>query len=225
MQHLVSPLQAAFTPGRKGLDNMIIAQEILHSMDKKKGWYGTMALKIDLEKAFDRLEWSFIREVLVLFNFPLNLISIIMDCISSTSISAFFNGGKLPAFSPSHGIRQRDPLSPYIFILCLEYFRILIRDKTANNTWKPVKAYRSGPTLSRLFFVDDLMLFGQASLENSEAINEVLTIFCQLSRQRVSKEKSRVLFSKNTPEKTRSNICCSLGILETRKFDKYLGFR
>ena len=56
MQHLVSPLQAAFIPGRKGLDYMIIAQEILHSMEKIKGRYGIMVLKIDLEKAFDRLE-------------------------------------------------------------------------------------------------------------------------------------------------------------------------
>ena len=63
-----------------------------------------MALKIDLEKAFDHLEWSFIREVLVLFNFPSNLIAIIMDCISSTSVSMHFNGGKLPIFSPSRGI-------------------------------------------------------------------------------------------------------------------------
>ena len=180
-----------------------------------------MALKIDLEKTFDHLEWSFIREVLVLFNFLSNLIAIIMDCISSTSVSVLFNGGKLPAFSPSCGICQRDPLSPYIFIL---YLGLLIRDKTANNTWKPVKASRSGPTFSHLFFADDLMLFGQASLKNSEAIDEVLTAFCRLSGQRVSKEKSRVLFSKNTSEETRSDICGSLGILETRKFDKYLGF-
>ena len=63
-----------------------------------------MALKIGLEKAFNRLEWSFIREVLVLFNFPSNLVAIIMDCISSTPVSMLFNGGKLPIFSPSRGI-------------------------------------------------------------------------------------------------------------------------
>ena len=129
MQQLVSPLQAAFIPGRKGLDNMIITQEILHSMERKKGRVGVMALKIDLEKAFDRLEWSFVREVLVHFNFPPTLIALIMDCISSSTISILFNGGKLDPFTPSRGIRQGDPISPYIFILCLEYLGLLIHDK------------------------------------------------------------------------------------------------
>ena len=87
-----------------------------------------------------------------------------------------------------------------------------------------MEACRSSPTFSHLFFANDLMLFDQANLENSEAIDEVLTTFCRLSMQRVSKEKSRVLFSKNTLEETKSDICGSLGILETQKFDKYLGF-
>jgi len=95
MHHLISPLQVAFISGRKGLDNMIIAQEILHTMEKKKGRTGTMALKIDLKKAFDKLEWSFIHEILVHFNFSKNIIDIIMACISSTSVSILFNGGKL----------------------------------------------------------------------------------------------------------------------------------
>ena len=85
MQQLVSPLQAVFIPGRKGLDNMIITQKILHSMERKKGRVGVMALKIDLEKAFDRLEWSFVREVLVHFNFPPTLIALIMDHLLSPS--------------------------------------------------------------------------------------------------------------------------------------------
>ena len=65
--------------------------------------------------------------------------------------------------------------------MCLEYLGLLIHDKTANNSWKPIKASRSEPAFSHLFFADDLMLFGQASLKNSETIDEVLTTFCQLS--------------------------------------------
>ena len=67
---LVSPFQTAFVPGRKGVDNAIIVQEIIHTMSKKKGRGGLMAIKIDLEKAYERFEWSFIRDTLSLFNFP-----------------------------------------------------------------------------------------------------------------------------------------------------------
>ena len=74
-------------------------------MEKKKGHFGVMALKNDLEKAFDRLEWSFIREILIHFNFPSDLIVIIMDCISSSTVYILFNGGKLDSFSPSREIR------------------------------------------------------------------------------------------------------------------------
>ena len=67
---LVSPFQTAFVLGRKGIDNAIIVQEIIHSMSRKRGRGGSMAIKIDLEKAYDRLEWSFIRDTLTLFKIP-----------------------------------------------------------------------------------------------------------------------------------------------------------
>lgn len=60
LEKLISPLQSAFVPGRKGIDNAIIVQELIHSISRKKGTVGYMAIKIDLEKAYDKLEWSFI---------------------------------------------------------------------------------------------------------------------------------------------------------------------
>ena len=78
---LISPLQTAFVPGRMGLDNMIIAQEIIHTMTLKKGKMGFMAIKIDLEKAYNRLEWNFIRDVLELYRLPPSLIKLIMSCL------------------------------------------------------------------------------------------------------------------------------------------------
>ncbi len=86
----------------------------------------TMALKIDLKKAYDPLEWSFIRHTLQFFNFPSSWIELIMSCISSSSLSILVNGECLENFSPSKGIRQGDPLSLYIFILCMEYLACLM---------------------------------------------------------------------------------------------------
>lgn len=80
-------------PNRKGIKNAIIVQELIHTMSNNRGSKGTMAIKIDLEKVYDRLEWSFIQGILVLFKFPKHLISLIMRCVSSSSISVLFNGG------------------------------------------------------------------------------------------------------------------------------------
>ena len=70
LSSLISPVQAAFVPGRRGIDNVLIAQELFHALDKKKGKTGFMAVKLDLEKAYDRLKWSFIYKVLQAFHFP-----------------------------------------------------------------------------------------------------------------------------------------------------------
>jgi hypothetical protein len=96
-------------------------------------------VKIDLEKAYDRLEWSFIREVLLFFNFPSHPVRLIMDCVSSSTISILFNGGRMEEFSPSRGIRQADPLSPYLFILCMEYLSLRIFEACQNKNWKSIK--------------------------------------------------------------------------------------
>ena len=81
LEKLVSPYQAAFVPGRRGVDNTIIIQELIHSIGRVKGKKGYMAIKIDLEKAYDKLEWGFIRDMLTRFNFPPILSDLIMSCI------------------------------------------------------------------------------------------------------------------------------------------------
>ena len=88
-----------------------------------------MALKIDLEKAFNRLEWSFIYQVLNWFKFPKDWIDLIMSCISSSNLSVLVNGERLDPFFPSRVIWQGDLLSPYLFILCMDYLAGLIEEE------------------------------------------------------------------------------------------------
>ena len=120
---LISPMQVAFLEGRRGAYNVIIAQEPIYSLGKRRGKDGYMVVKTDLEKAYDRLEWSFIRMVLIHFGFPENIIKLILSCVSTTSTSLLFNGSKLQSFCPLRGIRQGDPISPYLFLLCMEFLR------------------------------------------------------------------------------------------------------
>ena len=117
LSNLVSPMQVAFVLGRRGLDNVIIAQELIHSIDNKKGKTGYMAIKVDLEKTYDMLEWNFIDKVLQAFHFPKQLVKFIMSCISSTSISILLNGGALEEFYPMRGICQSDPIISILFHL------------------------------------------------------------------------------------------------------------
>jgi hypothetical protein len=123
---LISPFQTTFVTSRRGLDNVVIAQELIYSLGRKKGKMGFMVVKIDLEKAFDRLEWSFVRRVLIHFGFPPSIIKLILSCISSTSTSLLLNGGRLDSFFALRGLRQCNSLSPYLFLLCMEYLGALI---------------------------------------------------------------------------------------------------
>ena len=101
LDKLVSPIQSAFVPGRKGVNNAIIVQEIIHTISKRKGRVGYMEIKVDLEKAYDKLEWSFIQETLLKANLYRGLVDLKMNCVSSTATSVLFNGGNLEQFWPS----------------------------------------------------------------------------------------------------------------------------
>ena len=159
------------------LHNIVVVQEVIHlSIENVRK--GGMVIKIDLEKAFDWMEWSFIRVVLEHFHFPPPLIKIIMDCISSSSISIPLNGGMLKSFRPSRALRQGDPFSPYIFILCMEFLGLLINESFQDGDWKPLKSSRSGPSFSHLFFAVDLVLFAKATTFATRAIEEILEKFC-----------------------------------------------
>lgn len=98
MPNLISPSQTTFVAGRRGIDNVITAQEILYSMERMKGRTGYMIIKIDLEKAYDRMEWSFMRNMLLSLNFHMDMVELILSYIYTTSDSLLFDGEKLEEF-------------------------------------------------------------------------------------------------------------------------------
>ena len=139
------------------MNNVIITQELIYSLRKRKGKTRYMVVKIDLEKAYDHLEWSFIKMVLEHLEFPESMINLIMSCVSTSTTGLLYNGSKLDSFQPSRGIRQGDPISPYLFLLCMEFLGAQIISMCEDRRWDKVRASRSGPSFSHVFFADDFV--------------------------------------------------------------------
>lgn len=127
MPLLVAENQTSFVGGRYITDNIVVAQEIIHSMRVRKGKKGWMAIKIDMKKAYDRLRWDFIRSMPEDASIPSSMVRLIMNCMSTSSMQVLWNGGSTDEFKPTRGIRQRDPMSPIcLFLLWNDLGMLLI---------------------------------------------------------------------------------------------------
>ncbi|XP_075645313.1 uncharacterized protein LOC142616322 [Castanea sativa] len=147
-----------------------------------------------------------------------------MSCISTVSTEILFNGEALDPIHPSRGIRQADPLSSYLFILCMDFLGQLIQEKCVAKLWQPRKVSQNDPAFSHMFFADDLVLFAKANATNCSAIRDAIDEFCRLSGQTVSEAKSKVYFSPNVDRDSKESFCDILDFSSTHFLGKILDF-
>lgn len=117
---LVGPAQSAFIEGRIILDNVILSHELVKSYTRKSISL-RCTIKIDVKKAYDSIEWSFLRSLLLELGIPYRFVMWVMECVCSVSYVVLFNGGLTPYFKAEKGLRQGDPMSPYLFVIAVEY--------------------------------------------------------------------------------------------------------
>lgn len=223
LPNLISGTQCSFVPGRQGIDNVIIVQEMLHTMKMKKGKKGYMVIKLDLEKAYDRVNLDFLAIILKQSGLSMEFIQLILYCLKSSALQVLWVANPLDEIKPTRGLRQGDPLAPYLFVLCMEALSHLIRQQINQGNWKEIKVTRKGPNISHVMFADDLILFGEANETQGQVMQQTLQCFCGWSGQKINTNKSRVYFSPNTPKHLRQILSQMFDIPETAVLGKYLG--
>src|ERR1044072_535721 len=155
---------------------------------------------------------------------PERIINLIMCCVTSSSISILWNGSRMQQFKPGRGLRQGDPMSPYLFVLCMERLSVKIQSMVDMGIWKPITVSRNGPPISHMFFADDVLLFCEATTPQVNILADTMRSFCENSGLKINLQKSKAISSKGVMEEVRDEIRSIAPIPFVNDLGKYLGF-
>lgn len=192
-------------------DNIMLAFETHHYMKMKtQGREGYAALKLDMSKAYDRVEWTLLRGIMIKFGFCVRWVNLLMECVTTVRYHILIEGDEVGPITPHRGIRRGDPLSPYMFILVAEGLTALIRNYEARGKFHGIAVPRGAPKISHLF-ADDSFIFFKANQEESQCCKEILQTYANASRQVINFEKSSIMFNTNVREGTREVVGNNLG--------------
>ena len=171
-----------------------------------------MALKLDMSKTYDRVEWNFLEVTMLKMGFNARWVALIMSCINLASYSILVNGVPKGDIRPSSGIRQGDLLSPYLFLICSEVLNCQLQQATRSEAIRGFSLYKKDPKISHLFFADDTLLFCRATKSDLDVIQSILVLYEEASGQKLNREKTIVFFSKATPDERKLEIIDALGV-------------
>lgn len=220
----ISTSQSAFVPGREISESVILLREVLHSFKSSSYSNPDFCLKVDLSKAFDRMDWDYLEAILPLYGFPQKLRTWIMACVRSSEFSIILNGGGGGgSFKPSCGLRQGCSLSPYLFILGMDLLSRSLAQLVQGRLLQGVRMAPSCPPITDIVYADDLLLLGRAQTQEALQIKQALEAFSAVSGQQIGPAKSSIWFSRPTGPLERMNIAAIFGVNREIVSSSYLG--
>uniref|UniRef100_A0A803PB73 Reverse transcriptase domain-containing protein n=1 Tax=Cannabis sativa TaxID=3483 RepID=A0A803PB73_CANSA len=192
---VISENQSAFIPGRLISDNVMIAFEVMHYLKRKrKGKTRFMALKLDLSKAYDRIEWGFLKAMMLRMGFHPRWVDLMMATVMHVEYKVVHGG-----------------------------FSSLIKQFERNGELKGCKVANGTPTISHMLFADDSYIYCRATEEEAQNVLRLLNLFEAAFGQRVNFAKSSIFFNANTPMDSRDRLCNRLGMVVADENSFYLG--
>ena len=212
MNSLIGPLQFSYIEGRNILDGALIASELIDSCKKKS--IEAALLKLDFHKAYDSISWHFLEWILEQMNFPNTWSKWIMTCVSTASVSILINGSPCAPFKLQRGLRQGDPLSPFLFVLIAESLNQIIMKATDLSLWKGIGVGNGELNITHLQYADDTLIFCDANIESLKNIKKALIVFQLASGLQINFHKSSLigLNTSDTWQKLAANtLLCRTG--------------
>ena len=191
LPNIISVEQRGFIRGRNIKDCIILASEAINVLDKKS-FGGNLALKIDVSKAFDTLNWTFLIKVLKAFGFSDIFCFWINSILHSATISILINGSQHGYFNCTRGVRQGDPLSPLLFCIVEEVLSRGITKLVQEGKVELISASRNSQIPSHCFYADDLMVYCRGKISGLEALKELFTQYAYCSGQSINLRKSSI---------------------------------
>ena len=197
LPNVISDSQSAFVPNRLITDNTTVAYEILHRMrNRRRGKVGQMVVKLDISKAYNRVEWSFLHGIMQKLGFDPRWVNLAMETVTTASYSVFINGEPKGWITQSRGIRQGDPLSPYLFLLCAEGLTTLLNKEVENRVVNGIMSCQNGVCISHLLFADDSLLFCKYMIGECQQLLSILGQYEAASGQAINRQKTSLFLAR-----------------------------
>eukprot|EP00253_Pinus_taeda_P007884 PITA_07884 len=217
---LVAEEQSGYVEGRQILNNIIKSHEVVHTLTNKR--HMGMIMQLDIAEVYDKVNWIYIKKVLTSFGFDHNSVRWVMALVTTSSFSILVNGSPSYIFIPSRGVRQGDPLSPFLFILMMERLGRSIKHAKAMGKIKGLQLSKNGQAPTHQQFVDDTMQQGIPTVKEASAYNKILKEFVMATGMEVNLSMSKISFL-NTNIAIQRNISRILGFQRDSLPTKYLG--
>lgn len=219
---LISKEQSGFVSGRLITENILLAKEIMADIDRPVRGHNTI-LKLDMAKAYDRVEWDYLFKMLRLFGFSNRFVSLIAQMISNCWFTISMNGISRGYFKSTRGLRQGDPLAPALFIIAEELLSRGLSHLFLTCKCKYFHLARDVHRVSHILFADDSVIFMNGELASYKQLIRFLNLYETVSGQKVNAHKSCFMASKNMPKRSIDRIVSLTGFQHKSGSMKYLG--